>query len=184
MVQTSNDFSVVPGYLDLFDPSSWEVGREIAVSTDVLAAAIALFSLVIAVSTFILTTVSNRRHAIRQHTIDVLSIVNQDGPVMRSQLVIADWNRTDRQISDDDLSLEDDRVVIAVLDYYDFVSAMALKGELDVDAIVTLLGGRMLATTERLQTYIQKRRERLHRARLYEPLQTFVTIHVEPKRGV
>jgi hypothetical protein len=168
----------------MFDPNSWEIGREIAVSTDVLAAGVALLSLGIAIFTFLRTTKTNRRHALRQHTIDVLSMINQDGPVMRSQLAIADWHRTDRVILDDNLSLDDDQAVIAVLDYYDFVSAMALKGDLDVDAIVTLLGGRMLATCERLEAYIQMRRERLGREKLYEPFQTFVATHVVPNRGV
>ena len=180
----SDDFSLIPNHLELFDPNSWELGREIGLSTDVVAAAIAIISIATAVITFLLTTRGNRRHAIRQHTIDVLSIINQDGPVMQSQLVIADWNRRDRKIPDDELSVEEDRVVIAVLDYYDFVSAMGLKGELDVNAIVILLGGRMMQTLDRLRGYIEKRRERLGRHQLYQPYIDFVDKHVRPVEGV
>ena len=136
-------------------------------------------SVLVAIIVFIFSTLRSRIINRRQHTLTVLALINDDNPVSRAQLEMALWIREKREIKDDNVNPEEDKTIIAILDFYDFVCHTAEKKKLDIDTVVTVIGGRMRSTYNLLWQYIQARRDRLDRKNLYAPFERFVEKHVK-----
>ncbi|MGJ8644059.1 MAG: DUF4760 domain-containing protein [Luteolibacter sp.] len=118
----------------------------------------------------------------RQRTMAfILEVVSGLGGLHETQLTFSQWKREGRNIKDDQVSDEDDKVIISLLDFYDLIADSASKRILDKEMIITHLGGRMRSAFEILQLYINSRRTRLKRPGLYQPFESFVRKHVFTK---
>ena len=199
----------LPGFLGYVD-----VGPRVGLALDLAA----VISVMLAALTFLWNQRIQRRAADRQHerdltlsrrqhTLALVSLMNQEGPVFRGQQELALWIRDDRILDHDDVPDEDDRRIIAVLDFYDFLSlllnqsteARARDGAtrrsagpdhdaamrdwrvIDADIVVSLLGGRMKATWRMLEGYVRARRDRLGRPQLYAPFEGAYVAHLRDR---
>jgi len=111
----------------------------------------------------------------------MLQIIASESPVHEANIKFAQWVRKGKTFKDDDVSPEEDDVIIRLMDFYDVASDAAMRGIVDKDMIVLHLGGRMRSAYEALAQYIEARRARIHRPGLYRPFVRFVTEFVENK---
>jgi hypothetical protein len=59
----------------------------------------------------------------------------------------------------DAVSRQDDKIIFALLDYFDFVCHTALQKQLDIETIVTLIGGRMRSALQLFEGKIPSGRD-------------------------
>jgi hypothetical protein len=111
----------------------------------------------------------------------MLQIIASEGPVHDANLKFAKWIRNGKYFKDDDVSAEEDEVIIRLIDFYDVVSDASLRGIVDKDMIVLHLGGRMRSAYKVIAEYIKARRVKIGRPGLYRPFVKFVTEYVEKK---
>lgn len=88
------------------------------------------------------------------------------------------WVKRNRLFENDDVSQDEDSVIIRLLDYYDLVADTAMRGVIDKEMIVLHLGGRMRSTYSILSNYIHHRRKKLNRNGLYLPLENFIKKYI------
>jgi hypothetical protein len=74
---------------------------------------------------------------------------------------------------------DDDRAIITILDFYEFICQGALEGSLSRRAIREIRGGAMKTTFQICEQYIVDRRKMLSRPRLYWAYERFVKDHVD-----
>jgi hypothetical protein len=111
----------------------------------------------------------------------MLQIIASEGPVHDANLKFAQWIRNGKNFKDDDVSPEEDEVIIRLIDFYDVVSDASIRGIVDKDMIVLHLGGRMRSAYKVVAEYIKARRARIRRPGLYRPFVRFVTEIVDKK---
>lgn len=162
-------FSLLPESFS-FALAGISVERRITLAADVFAGA----SVLLAIFAFLINQWVSRGFSKRQHTMDILEIINTDGPVFASQRQAALWIRDGKVFPDDCVSDDEDNVIMPLLDYYDFVCQNIKKGNLDRQTVYILIGGRMRSAYFMLEHYIVARRERLRRENLYRPMEDVV----------
>jgi hypothetical protein len=136
-------------------------------------------SILIAFAIFVFGYLERRAGNRRQRTLDFLmTIIQNEGPVHDAHIEFATWINNGRTFGDDKVSLEEDKVLIRLLDFYDLVADTAMRGAIDKEMVILHLGGRMRTTYHALANYIQARRETLDRPGLYKLFENFVTRHI------
>jgi len=111
----------------------------------------------------------------------LLSFINEDA-VNDANLEIALWVKQGRVIEDDNVTPNDAKVIIYLLNYFDLISDSAERGILDKKMTLLHLGGRMRSTYNMTAKYIEDRRSALNRPGLYKPLETFVKERVKDRK--
>jgi len=136
-------------------------------------------SVIVVLLTFLFGYLERRASDRRQRTLEfLLKIIEGEGTIHEAHLYFAAWIRDNRVIENDEVSQDDDLVIIKLLDFYDLIADTTMKGVIDRQMIILHLGGRMRSAFSLLSNYIQHRRERLNRPRLYMPLETFINEHI------
>jgi hypothetical protein len=111
----------------------------------------------------------------------MLQIIASESPVHDANIKFAQWIREGKTFKDDDVSPQEDDVIIRLIDFYDVASDAAMRGIVDKDMIVLHLGGRMRSAYQVLALYINARRARIKRPALYHSFVRFVTEYVADK---
>lgn len=133
-------------------------------------------SILVVLFSFIFGYLERRSSDRRKRTLEfLLKVIESDGPIHDAHLKFAAWVTASRIFEDDQVSIEDDEVIIRLLDYYDLIADTAMKKVIDKEMVVLHLGGRMRTTYSALSNYVIHRRERLGREGLYKPLEEFIT---------
>lgn len=109
----------------------------------------------------------------RQHTIDLLAAFQTADTLAASDAHVASLMRRTAHI-DDDIDPEDDRYLINLLDYYEFISLSARNGHVDPATVVLLRGPAMVALWRCSSRYVTARRAR-YGPGLYAATEAFVT---------
>ena len=103
-----------------------------------------------------------RRAARHRHTYEVVGLVFQDSPVARARLEISRWIFENRSIDGDELeNPDDDKTIILILDYYEYLCEGAARGDFELDYIDREHGARMERTFFLLRDYLDKREQRI-----------------------
>lgn len=136
-------------------------------------AAFAGGSVLVAVVAMIIELRVGRKVSVKQHTIDILSNFFNNEAFLASRRSLTGWRRSGRQFPDDDVAPEDDAVIITVLNFYDFVCALALDGEIDSRILTMFGGGAIKADYVMFAAYTTARRARLNRPRLYQSIEDY-----------
>ena len=113
-------------------------------------------------ATFLVRSWLAQRQERRQTTFNLLSRIFEPGPVAESRLKMARWIVTGRELDDDIVDDEaDDRVILSIIDFYEFVCEGAIRGVVDWQLVNQESGGRMERAYFVVRKYIEKRQERL-----------------------
>jgi hypothetical protein len=116
-------------------------------------------SILVAVLFGVVTVYQQRQAQRRQHTVGLITAFQS-----ADQLAAADvWMAT--RISrnepvDADIGRADERYVITILDYYEFLAELALRGLVDTPLLVRLRGGTMSRCFSLCRPYVEDRRRR------------------------
>ena len=145
--------------------------------TEVWKASSQVFCVLIAIISYILDNQKQRRKDKRQLTLEYLKkIIHEDGPMLEANEKVALWRVENRTFENDLVAnFEDEKTIIRILNFYDLIADSAQKKIIDEEMIVTHLGGRMKGAYLLFEGYIQERRKRLKRPRLYAPLESFIS---------
>jgi hypothetical protein len=119
-------------------------------------------SVLAAALTFFVRSWFLQRQERRQTTFLLLSRIFEPGPVAEARIKMARWIAEDRTIDDDLIENEsDDRVILALVDFYEFVCEGAMRGVVDRRLLNQESGGRMERAFAVARRYIRKRQDRL-----------------------
>lgn len=132
-------------------------------------------SILVAAVFGVATVLQLRQTQRRQHTIGLLTNFQSTESLNAADMWMAQRIATRLPI-DDDLSPDDRRHVIAMLDYYEFLASLALRGFIDVPLLVELRCGAMRRSLHICWDYIMRCREEIG-AELYRSLEIFVREH-------
>jgi len=136
---------------------------------------VTLLSVIVVLITFVFGYMERRASDRRQRTLEfILKIIEGEGPIHEAHLQFALWAKSNRVFENDEVSHDEDNVIIKLLDYYDLIADTATQGVIDKKMIILHLGGRMRTTYSILSNYINHRRKKLNRKGLYLPLETFI----------
>ena len=123
---------------------------------------ITLLSVAAAIVTFVF---SNRMSFVserRKQTFELLSRIFEDGPVADARVIMARWIAEGKVIEDDAIDdPEVDRVIIFLIDFYEFTCEGAYRGVVDRDLLDQESGGRMERAFFVVREYIRQREDRL-----------------------
>lgn len=114
-------------------------------------------SVLIAVVFGVSTVFQVRQTQRRQHTVDLLTNFQSSEALSVADVWMAHRIAQHRQI-EVDIPLDEERHVIAMLDYYDFLSELALRGLVDVSLLLGQRGGAMTRCFGICRGYITNRR--------------------------
>jgi hypothetical protein len=161
----------------------WRVVPQAAVTIALVATAFSLLtmrneinetaaSILVAVVFGVATVVQLRQSQRRQHTVGLITAFQST-----EVLAAADtWMATRisrRHRVEAGIPADDERHVISMLDYYEFLSSLALRGLIDVPLLLDLRGGTMARCHEVCVDYIADRREHVG-PELYSCFELFV----------
>jgi hypothetical protein len=118
------------------------------------------------------TVLQLRQSQRRQYTVGLLTNLQSTDTLSAADMWMAQRIASHQQV-DDDVSTEDMRCVIALLDYYEFLSTLALRGFIDIPLLMNLRGGTMTRCYDICDTYITTCRSDIG-AELYAGFETFV----------
>ena len=136
---------------------------------------VAFLSVIVVLITFVFGYIERRSSDRRQRTLEfLLKVIEGEGPIHEAHLQFALWAKNDRVFENDEVTYDEDYIIIKLLDYYDLIADTATRGVIDKEMIILHLGGRMRSTYSILSNYIQHRRRRLNRNGLYLPLEDFI----------
>lgn len=116
-----------------------------------------------AVVTFIVNSHLQRRSNNKQQTFLLLSRIFESGPVSEARLEMAKWVSNGKVIPDDNVSPEEDNVILSILDFYEFVceGAMARK-TVDLKLLNQESGGRIERYFMMCQNYVKARENKIY----------------------
>jgi hypothetical protein len=133
-------------------------------------------SVLVAVVFGVVTVLQQRQAQRRQHTVGLITAFQT-----ADRLCAADvWmgSRISRRIPvDADVPAADEPHVITMLDYYEFLAVLALRGVVDTRLLVNLRGGTMSRCFRLCRDYVDDRRQRSGRE-LYQALEAFTDEYV------
>lgn len=138
-------------------------------------------SIVAAFVTFVVGYISTKRTWRRNNTLDAIKSVLEQEPLARSHKDMAFWIATREPLETDELDEYEQEVVLRMLEYYSFLSISAMSGSLDLAVLRKHRGVAMRDTLYFCKGYIDARRKRLKRPKLYCDYEEFVEKYV-PQR--
>src|SRR5579862_1143135 len=115
-------------------------------------------SVLVAVVFGVATIFQQRQSQRREHTVQLLTEIVATGHVAAGIAWIADRKMNNEPITKQ-MSTEERHHVRAALDYYEVISALALRGQVDVRIVVDLLGSSMIRNFDACRSYIDYRRD-------------------------
>jgi hypothetical protein len=129
-------------------------------------------SVLVAVVFGVATVLQLRQSQRRQYTVGLLTNLQSADVLSAADMWMAQRIASHREI-DADVPTEDMRAVITLLDYYEFLSTLALRGFIDIPLLMNLRGGTMARCFDICGTYIATCRSDVG-ADLYVGFETFV----------
>ena len=129
-------------------------------------------SVLVAVVFGVATVLQLRQAQRRQYTVGLLMNLQSTLTLSAADLWMAQRIAAHREI-DDEVPAEDMQHVIALLDYYEFLSALAFRGFVEIPLVIDLRGGAMTRCYDLCRSYITKCRAEIG-SELYVGLETFV----------
>lgn len=142
---------------------------------------VTLFSALTAVILYFLGYCERLRFERRQNTVTLMTKIYESGPLFESQIQFVQWIADGKIFDHDDLDEHEERIIVPMLEYYDFLASASLNNSLDRKIVLTHRGAAMKATFKVVQEYIIKRRLRLGRPQLYAPYEKFVSTVIKEK---
>ncbi|GIG92996.1 DUF4760 domain-containing protein [Plantactinospora endophytica] len=130
-------------------------------------------SILVAVVFGAVTVLQQRQSQRRQYTVGLITAFQSADPLSRADIWMAGRISTRRQVGAD-LAEDDERHVIPLLDYYEFLAVLAVRGLVDVPLLLNLRGGTMTRCFELCRGYIADRRVRAG-AEVYQALELLAT---------
>lgn len=132
-------------------------------------------SVLVAVVFGVATVLQLRQAQRRQHTVDLLTNFQSTDSLFAADMWMAERIASHRQI-EVDVASEDARHVMAILDYYEFLSSLAIRGLVDTPLLLATRGGTMTRCLDICQAYIADRRAEVG-DELYWSFEVFVEEH-------
>ncbi|MGH3905484.1 MAG: DUF4760 domain-containing protein [Pseudonocardiaceae bacterium] len=130
-------------------------------------------SVLVAVVFGVVTFRQQRQAQRRQHTVGLITAFQTAQTLSAADVWMASRISSERKV-DVDIAESDECHVIAILDYYEFLAVLALRGIVDTTLLISLRGGTMTRCFHLCHAYIEDRRVRVG-AELYESLEIFAT---------
>jgi hypothetical protein len=116
-------------------------------------------SILVAVLFGVVTVYQQRQAQRRQHTVGLLTAFQSADHLAAADIWMATRISRNEPV-DGDIDPADERYVIAMLDYYEFLAELALRGLLDTPLLVRLRGGTMSRCFSLCRAYVEDRRRR------------------------
>lgn len=129
-------------------------------------------SVLVAVVFGVATVLQLRQSQRRQHTLELITGFQHAEALSAADIWMATRITEHRPVGVD-IPVEDARYVITMLDYYEFLASLALRGLVDVPLLLGLRGGTMTRCYEICRGYVEDRRANVG-AELYRRLEVFV----------
>ncbi|MBF9131002.1 hypothetical protein I0C86_18845 [Plantactinospora sp. S1510] len=126
-------------------------------------------SILVAVVFGAVTVLQQRQSQRRQHTVGLMTAFQSAEGLSTADVWMAGRITSGRAV-DADLPPEDERHVIPLLDYYEFLAVLAVRGLVDVPLLLNLRGGTMTRCFDLCREYIEDRRVRAG-AEVYQALE-------------
>ena len=96
-------------------------------------------SVIVVLLTFLFGYLERRASDRRQRTLEfLLKIIEGEGTIHEAHLCFAAWVRGNRVIENDEVSQNDDQVIIKLLDFYYLIADTTMKGVIDRQMIILL----------------------------------------------
>ena len=143
------------------------------------ADALTAISILFATLLGILTLWQSRRISRRDHTLDILLSRFSGGDIGELLKRVSELIDDSENAPDGTKNIYE---VWEVLNLYEFISAAARQGTLDIELIYQTRGGAMLRTFEFFHPYIRKQREIDKNDLLWEHFEWFVDTKIRPRR--
>jgi hypothetical protein len=116
-------------------------------------------SILIAVVFGVVTVYQQRQAQRRQHTVGLITAFQSADQLAAADVWMATRITNHREVGAD-ITEADERHVITILDYYEFLATLALRGLVDTPLLIRLRGGTMARCFQLCRTYIADRRVR------------------------
>ncbi|MFC6021101.1 hypothetical protein ACFP2T_33625 [Plantactinospora solaniradicis] len=126
-------------------------------------------SILVAVVFGAVTVLQQRQSQRRQHTVGLMTAFQSAERLSTADVWMAGRITSGRTV-DADLAPDDERHVIPLLDYYEFLAVLAVRGLVDVPLLLNLRGGTMTRCFDLCRGYIEDRRIRAG-AEVYQALE-------------
>jgi hypothetical protein len=115
-------------------------------------------SILVALVFGVATVVQLRQAQRRQHTVGLITAFQSTEVLAAADTWMATRISTRRRV-DAEIAAGDERHVISMLDYYEFLATLAMRGLIDVPLLLDLRGGAMARCLDICRAYIADRRE-------------------------
>lgn len=129
-------------------------------------AILTFISIVGAVVAFLWRSWRNQRQERRQNTFNLLSRIFEEGPVAEARITMARWIAANRTFENDEVTAEDERVILVLIDFYEFMCEGAMRRVVDWRLLNQESGGRMERAYHVVRGYENARQKRLTQASL------------------
>jgi hypothetical protein len=133
-------------------------------------------SILVAVVFGVATVLQLRQSQRRQYTVTLLTNLQSTETLWAADMWMAQRIASHRPI-DADVPADDMRHVISLLDYYEFLASLALRGSIEIPLLMNLRGGTMSRCYDLCRDYITDCRAHIG-AELYISFDTFVDEYV------
>lgn len=130
-------------------------------------------SVLVAVVFGVATVLQVRQTQRRQHTIELVTAFQGSEVLAAADTWMASRIASRREVEADIAVDAGGGHLITMLDYYEFLAALALRGHVDVRLLLNLRGGAMMRAFDISRTYIEHRR-RVVGPELYRSFEVFV----------
>jgi hypothetical protein len=132
-------------------------------------------SILVAVVFGAATVLQTRQTQRRQHSVELIMSFQTTDALVAADVWMADRIESGEPVGPA-LPADEQRHVVTMLDYYEFLSSLALRGYVDVRMLLGLRGGAMSRCYECCREYIDHRREHVG-DELYRSVQVLVREH-------
>jgi hypothetical protein len=116
-------------------------------------------SILIAVVFGVVTVLQQRQAQKRQHTVGLITAFQSADHLAAADVWMASRISNHREVTGD-IPEADECHVITILDYYEFLAVLAVRGVVDTPLLVRLRGGTMQRCFDLCRSYIEDRRLR------------------------
>jgi hypothetical protein len=130
-------------------------------------------SILVAVVFGVATIFQERQSQRREHTVHLLNEILATGHVAAGIAWIADRQMNNEPITEH-MSAEQRNHVRAALNYYELISALGLRGQVDVRLVRDLLGSSMMRNFDACRPYIDYRRSNTNAPKIYSDTEHFL----------
>jgi len=130
-------------------------------------------SVLVAVVFGVVTVIQQRQSQRRQHTVGLITAFQSADHLAAADVWMASRISAGREV-DGDIPEADEGHVLSILDYYEFLAVLALRGMVDIPLLINLRGGTMTRCFQLCRAYVEDRRLRAG-PEVYRSLELFAT---------